>query len=210
MPDVFPHSPERPRCRARLARRAGASGCTGFRRVVCCCRSAAESEGGPVPAFSQCNEEMATKIDAGWSQSWNPGRRERMRFVHCEFKGGTAALHRPAGRSHARGLRACLAAGFGVARRRRFRLVRYTPRFVSPGLDRHSTARATTGASPAGGCASPIVRRRPRPEAHRGRTPRLRAGDAATVILRMAETPDEEPLAIPLAAVVTARLEIEL
>jgi len=26
----------------------------------------------------------------------------------------------------------------------------------------------------------------------------------------MAETPDEEPLAIPLAAVVTARLEIEL
>ena len=158
---------------------------------------------------------MATKIDAELvAELESLAAASGCELVHCEFKGGVLRLFidRPDGvtledcEHVSRQASALLdVADFGSSR--------YTLEVSSPGLDRQLERPRDYRRF-----AGRRVRVTYRPEAAEARkrtvVGRLEAlageDDAATVILRMAETPDEEPLAIPLAAVVTARLEIEL
>ena len=158
---------------------------------------------------------MATKIEPDLMEELESlAAASGCELVHCEFKGGVFRLFidRPEGVTleHcelvSRQASALLdVAGFGPSR--------YTLEVSSPGLDRQlyrpRDYRRFTGR---------LVRVTFRPEGEEARrrtvVGRLEAlagdDDAATVILRVSEVEGEEPLAIPLASVQTARLEIEL
>lgn len=160
-------------------------------------------------------EEMATKIDPDLLQELESlAAASGCELVHCEFKGAILRLFidRPEGvtlehcEHVSRQASALLdVAGFGPSR--------YTLEVSSPGLDRQlyrpRDYRRFTGR---------LVRVTFRPEGEEGRrrtvVGRLEAlaGDdeAATVVLRVSDVEGVEPLAIPLASVQTARLEIEL
>ncbi len=159
--------------------------------------------------------EMATKIEPELTTELESlAAASGCELVHCEFKGGVLRLFidRPEGVTleHcelvSRQASALLdVAGFGASR--------YTLEVSSPGLDRQ-LYRPRDYRRFAGRLVR--VTYRPEGEVARRRTVvgRLEAlagdDDAATVVLRVSEAEGGEPLAIPLASVQTARLEIEL